>query len=253
VTQYTGEDGSTTFGGLLPGTYTVTEIVPTTGGWVALGDTSATVTIQSSLDGSVVAGTSAAVAFANACIVQADGFGTKGYWHNKNGLSELLPADIEYVNGLLPYSAPSGYFGAGDEPFDGQFADGTPVDASKGILGDELAPAGSVNAEVSQFLVDPNAGGDPREQLAQQLLAFIFNVRHRLGVTGEDLDAVIVVLDESGNVIETISAQGLILAAIDAWAQGDAAAQTEIATVLDEFNNSTGLLFIPSVAPEPVY
>ena len=110
-----------------------------------------------------------------------------------------------------------------------------------------------MNAEVSQFLVDPNAGGDPREQLAQQLLAFIFNVRHRLGVTGEDLDAVIVVLDESGNVIETISAQGLILAAIDAWAQGDAAAQTEIATVLDEFNNSTGLLFIPSVAPEPVY
>ncbi len=47
-----------------------------------------------------------------------------------------------------------------------------------------MAPEGTAKAEVSQFLVDANAGGDPREQLAQQLLAFIFNARNRLGDVG---------------------------------------------------------------------
>ena len=72
------------------------------------------------------------------------------------------------------------YFGDGDEPFDGKFANGDPVAASPGAIGaPDIAPAGTTEAEISQFLVDPNAGGDPREQLAQQLLAFIFNMKYR--------------------------------------------------------------------------
>jgi hypothetical protein len=159
IVQVTGDAGCTVFSDLLPGTYTVTELIPASGGWVATGDTSYTVTIVSSLDGSGSTVPTAAVAYTNYAQGYAD-FGTKGYWHNKNGLAELTEADIDYVNGLDPYDAPSTYFGAGDEPFDGYYENGTPVDASNGILGDTIALAGTWQSEVSQFLVDSNAGDE---------------------------------------------------------------------------------------------
>lgn len=234
--QYTGEDGCTTFADLLPGTYTVTEILPT-GYWESTGLTSYTVIIESSLIDSDLSGTTAKFTFINICKGIAN-FETKGYWHNKNGLTELTQGDIDYANSLLPYSAYSTYFGDGDEPFDGFFAYGDPVDAAIGDgiwQGDEVAPAGTAKAEVSQFLVDPNAGGDPREQLAQQLLAFIFNVRHRLGDPGVTFQL------PNGS---WASAQSVIDAAIDAWASPDTADDHYWEPILDALNNNDAVPFI---------
>ena len=234
IVQTTGPDGSTTFANLLPGTYTVTELLPD-GNWEPTGPTSFSVTIESSLtDSTTLSGTSATVTFTNICKGIAD-FDTKGYWHNKNGLTELMGDDITYVNGLLPYSAPSTYFGDGDEPFDGYFADSTPVEAAfNHDDGSLIWGAGTWQAEVSHFLVDPNAGGDPREQLAQQLLAFIFNTRHRL--------------DDPGATIQIdgtwVSAGSLIDDAIAAWASGTAAEQTEMTELLDSLNNNDAVAFI---------
>jgi hypothetical protein len=235
ILQTTGESGCTAFDDLLPGTYTVTELQPAAGGWAATGPTSFDVTIESSLDGAVLAGTSASVSFTNVCFGTAD-FGTKGYWHNKNGLSELTEANIAYVNSLTPYDAPSSYFDDGDEPFDGFFADGTPVAAAfNNDDNSEIWGAGTFQAEVSLFLVDANAGGDPREQLAQQLLAFIFNAQHRL----DDPGATIELPDGTWS-----SAADLITKAIAAWESGTAAEQTAIKDVLDALNNSDAVQFI---------
>jgi hypothetical protein len=233
--QTTGSDGCTTFGDLLPGTYVVSELMPAGGGWIATGDTSQQFTIESTLDGSTVSGGSFEVTFTNYCEGTAD-FGTKGYWHNKNGLSELTEADRDYVNGLAPYSSASSYFDAGDEPFDGYFADGTPVDAAfNNDDGSLIWGAGTWQAEVSQFLVDANAGGDPREQLAQQLLAFIFNTRHRL----DDPGATIELPDGS-----LISASDLIADAIAVWESGSDADRTAMQELLNALNESDTVPFV---------
>ncbi len=234
--QYTGEDGCTTFADLLPGNYTVTEILPI-GNWESTGPTSFDVTIESYLVDSDLSGTTAEFTFTNICKGVAD-FDTKGYWHNKNGLTELTDADIAYVNTLDPYDDPTTYFGDGDEPFDGIFEDGNPVAPAIGDgiwQGIEVAPEGSSRAEVSQFLVDPNAGGDPREQLAQQLLAFIFNVRNRL----DDPNAVIELPDGTWT-----SAQSVIDAAIAAWYSPDTADDQYWEPILDALNNSDAVPFI---------
>jgi hypothetical protein len=145
-------------------------------------------------------------------------FGTKGYWHNKNGLSELTAEDISYVNTLAPYA---------DDRFDGKDADGNPVPAIQGAWGEELAPAGSWQAEVSAYLVAPNAGGDPTIQLGQQLLAFIFNAQHRLGSMDVELTLPDGTVMTAGEIIE---------AAVTAWETGGEEAGMW-ASILDGFNN----------------
>ncbi|HSH75900.1 MAG TPA: SdrD B-like domain-containing protein [Longimicrobiales bacterium] len=243
VTGFTeASDGCVTFGGLLPGTYTVEELFPSGDEWSPTGDTSETVTIESSLSGSVIAGTVATFTFTNCCEKTAD-FGTKGYWHNKNGLSELSEADQVYVNGLAPYATPSSYFGAGDEPFDGLFSDGTQVAAAFRDDGSEIWDAGTWQAEVSHFLVDSNAGGDPREQLAQQLLAFIFNVRHRL----EGPEAAIG--DGDGWVV----AGDLIDEAIAIWESGTDAERNAMQQKLNSYNESDAVVFIPYGPCDVIY
>ncbi|MHC4937438.1 MAG: hypothetical protein ACYTHK_00535 [Planctomycetota bacterium] len=234
MVQATGVDGCTTFADLLPGTYTVKELMPSSGTWIASGATTRTVTITSSLDavGSTVAPTK--VTFTNYCMGTAD-FGTKGYWHNKNGLAEITTADVNYVNDLAPYATASSYFGAGDEPFDGEFSDGTDVAAAKGAAGDLLASAGTTLAEISSFLIDANANGDAREQLAQQLLAFIFNARHRL----DHMEATITL--PNGTLA---TASSLISDAIDAWKNGSDTERTTIKTLLDKLNNTDELIFV---------
>ena len=87
VHHFTGENGCTTFSGLFPGDYTVTEIMPA-GNWFASGDVSYPFTIKSTLTGNEISGGSFEFAFTNYCKCFAN-FDTKGYWHNKNGLSEL--------------------------------------------------------------------------------------------------------------------------------------------------------------------
>jgi hypothetical protein len=236
---FTGTDGCTTFDGLLPGTYTVEEIMPTTGGWFATGDLTKTFEIASTLNGAeaLLVATSGEAEFTNVCTTFAD-FDTKGYWHNKNGLSELTAADVAFVNGLAPYATPSTYFGAGDEPFDGEFTDHTLVAQVNGAWGELIAPEGSAEAEISHFLVDANATGDPQEQLAQQLLAFIFNTQHRLGDPSAAIDT------GSGFV----SAATIIGDAISVYLGGTAAEQNAMAAMLDAFNNDDAL---PVVSWEP--
>jgi hypothetical protein len=230
--MHTGDDGCAIFSNLLPGNYTVTE--GSGGGtWRPTGATSSETVIESTLSGSILGGTHHNVGFTNVCTKSAD-FGTKGYWHNKNGLAEIMPEDIAMVNALLPYSTASTYFEDGDEPFDGLFMDGSVVAEVVGA-GAVIAPAGNALAEISHFLADSNASGDHREQLAQQLLAFLFNSIHRLG--GGDTMVLI-----NGSFV---SAQSLIDEAIEAWMSTAGVRQTTIKDVLDMLNNSDAVEYIP--------
>ncbi|MGD8809040.1 MAG: hypothetical protein PVG24_05510, partial [Gammaproteobacteria bacterium] len=176
--------------------------------------------------------------FTNYCVADGVDFSTKGYWHNKNGLTELSDDDIAAANLLLPYKTASSYFGAGDEPFDGEFADGTPVAAAFNSDDGEFWAAGTAKSEVSNFLIDANAGGDPREQLAQQLLAFFFNVRNRLD--GGSLASI--QLPDGSFVI----AGDLIDDAIAVWAGNSAADQTAMQELLNGFNESDNVSYIPN-------
>lgn len=233
----TDNNGCLIFDNLLPGNYTVQEIIATTGtsaSWVPTGALIHNCVMESLVVEGVLTGVTTNCDFGNICILQgvAD-FGTKGYWHNKNGLAELTLQDISQVNALLPYSSPSEYFDSGDEPFDGFFSDGTPVSASHGILGETLASEGTYQSEVSQFLVE-SVNGVAREQLAQQLLAFIFNVQHRTGgftslVQLPNGDYVV-----SGELINT---------AIQLWATGSDVERVAIKDLLDLFNNNDAVPF----------
>lgn len=239
----TGSDGCVSSGALLPGSYLVTEQVPPGGAWQPTGTLTQTVTIASQLSGSELTGSTPTATFGNRCFGYAD-FDTKGYWHNKNGLGEITAGDVAFVNGLAPYATPSSYFDAGDEPFNGLFASLAPVAASLGGSAEELAPAGSTLAEISQFLVDSNATGDPREQLAQQLLAFILNVRHRL----DDPSAMIQLPDSS-----IVEASAFIEQAIAAWTSGTDAERTAMAASLDQMNNDDTLPFVFQMPCPVVY
>ena len=238
-TEYTCDDGCVVFAHLLPGVYTLAEVLPTNCNWRAT-----TLAVQEGIVVTCDEPTVQSFDFGNICVGTA-AFGTKGYWHNKNGLAEIAPADITNLNGLAPYSSPSSYFGAGDEPFNGKFADGANVAAAFNtkVL---LAPAGSTLAEISQFLVDRNANGDPREQLAQQLLAFILNVAHRLPGAG------IFIQVPDGT---WATAQSIIDGALSAWS-GGIPDQNSTAVLLDQLNNNGTLEYIlptpcPVIYPVP--
>jgi hypothetical protein len=192
--------------------------------------------ITSTVVGSTIVGSSEQGTYTNVCTAKAD-FGTKGFWHNKNGLDEIDDSDIAYVNSLAPYATESDYFDDGDEPFDGQFTDGTLVEAAQGSWGDTVAPEGSPKAEISRFLVDTNAGADPREQLAQQLLAFIFNTRNYLGSTDVAVELPDGTFATAGELID---------AAIAAWESGTADEQHELQALLDGFNNNDAVEFVPA-------
>lgn len=189
------------------------------------------------------------VYFNNVCKVTVD-FDTKGYWHNKNGLQELTEADRTYVNGLTPYSSPSPYFGAGDEPFDGQFTDGSDVAAAFSD-GSMIWAAGTWQSEVSHFLVDNNGNSDlydHKEQLAQQLLAFIFNTRHRPTSSGLSPDTKLWVGGE------WVSIEELITRAISAWQGSDDGEIVSIKDLLDWLNNNNEIKVLvssPDDCPPP--
>jgi hypothetical protein len=237
-----GESGCVLYEDLLPGVYQVEEIIPPASTWEPTGDPVVEVTAESDIqpDGSVPPNI-IVVEFGNVCYGEA-AFSTKGYWHNKNGLNELnsnpgrFQSVLEFVNGLDPYDGPSGYYDKGDEPFNGEYADGSPVPAAKGVLENEdIAAAGTVEAEISNFLIGSVGDGGIREQLAEQLLAFIFNAYYRL--------------DHPGAVIELpsgdkASAMSIIEAAVAAWAGTDSDEQQAITEILDGFNNSTAISFV---------
>jgi len=209
----TNANGVVRFCGLLPGDYTLAEIMPP-GGWVATTDESVDITLGP--------GGCERFYFGNVCIDYVD-FNTKGFWHNKNGLGLIQQSWIDYVNGLDPYKA---------NPFDGVDEYGNPVPAAK-VGDDELAPEGTALAEISAYLVDSNAGGDPKIQLGQQLLAFIFNVKY----TGADT-----IMGSSG----AMSTDSMIADAIAAWNEGGAAAN-HWAGVLDGYNNCDTVQVVKAV------
>ena len=229
IVQTTDENGCTTFGDLLPGIYTVSQIPLITGGWIETGPSEQIFEIISSLVGPEVVGTIDNVSFTNACL-SSGVFGTTEYWQKEDGMTELANADIIFMVGLPTYSAPpSAYFQGGDEPFDGLFTDQSRIEVAQTDSGEELAPAGSAKAEVFHFLADPNDAGDRREQLAQQLLAFILNTRHRM----DSLKAAIELPD--GN---WATGQSLIDRAVATWQSVNEEQHKSMASLLSTLNNN---------------
>jgi len=228
-TKYTGEDGCVTWDGLYPGDYRVTEeLPPQPPYYYATGDvTYQDVAVTSSLNtaGTTISGSDQSVTFYNFCTTTVD-FDTKGYWHNKNGLSELEWAFVSgYVNTLDPYDDETPWFGACDEPFDGEFTGGAPCPGSMDASAGTIWAAGTWQAEISNYLVD--SVDDQCEQLAEQLLAFIFNVEYRMGGGG----AIIVngVPMDAGDMIDD---------AIAIWQARDLNACSARQAILEGFNSS---------------
>ena len=142
IRAFTGAGGCALFEDLLPGRYTVAERMPGSG-WYPTGPDESEHLIESLVWQDIVAGNTSATETTSRCLPDA-AFDGKGYWHNKNGLDELTDEDLALVSALLP-----------------PFSDSDP----------RLALAAFLNDGIS---------GDACERLAQQLLAFVFNVRHRL-------------------------------------------------------------------------
>jgi len=215
IIKYTDEYGMAKICGLLPGDYKIEEIMPN-GNWIA--------TTPMCYEFSLEPGDCKYFEFGNVCVDYVD-FNTKGFWHNKNGLALIQLDWIAYVNGLDPYKG---------NPFDGLDEYGNPVPAAMGPAGEDIAAAGTALAEISAYLVAPNAGGDPKIQLGQQLLAFILNVKY----TGADT-----IMGPEG----AMSTDAMIADAIAAWNEGGAAAN-HWAGVLDGFNNCDA---VPVIKPTP--
>jgi hypothetical protein len=246
--QYTESDGCYTWTDLYPGDYRVTETMPPSPpDYTATSDLYFDKTIQSSLtydNGTpTIAGTDAEVEFTNVCTAEAD-FGTKGYWHNKNGLDEIEHAFLTgTVDLLAPYQSVcdnDDFFGAGDKLLsDGSFCDGTDVAAAFGdgiFQGVNVAGAGTWRAEVSHFLVDPvGDGGGQCEQLAEQLLAFIFNVEYRLGGGG--------LIETSPGVFE--HTDDMIQDAIDIWTWDDENDCADEQEFIESFNSNDAVPYVP--------
>jgi HYR domain/SdrD B-like domain len=98
ATQFTDSNGNTTFTGLLPGSYTVTEVFPGSSWQSTTGGTSQTVNL----------GCPAVVNFGNVCILTPGGL-TIGYWGNKNGMGVITGGDLCYLNGLCLRNATSSF------------------------------------------------------------------------------------------------------------------------------------------------
>lgn len=207
----TGADGCVSFGDLLPGSYQITEL-GCGGEWMSSGPTSATVQITSSLDGAMLSCTAVETEFTNYCRVTVD-FDTREDWQDAQHLAEIDDEDLAYINGLRPFASPSDYFRGGDEPFDDR-------------------------AELARFLADECASTEPREELAQQLVAFILDTRHRL----DGPDAHMQQADGSW-----ISAGQLIDQAIEAWIDGSSAQRRGLAGTLSAITEADTLAVIPAL------
>ncbi|MGR5541263.1 hypothetical protein ACPV5V_22180, partial [Vibrio campbellii] len=92
--------------------------------------------------------------------------------------------------------------------------------------------------------VDSNANAElhlHKEQLAQQLLAFIFNSRHRPDAMGLSIGATLEVNGVWMSIVEIIDM------AVMLWQSSDAQAITDFATILDNFNNNDMLSVTPDL------
>ncbi|MHB0975565.1 MAG: SdrD B-like domain-containing protein [Candidatus Aquicultorales bacterium] len=220
--EYTDSTGQVVFDGLLPGAYVAQETVPQTGGWFNTSPTSVNVNL--------VEGGEESAYFGNAAAGTAD-FGTKGYWHNPNGIAEVTPPDIDYVNGLAPYSESNEYWN--EAPFDGTWTPRNPG----GYFGE------GAWAEISDYLVSPVNDSPARFQLSQQLLAFIFNVRHRVTA-----DSMIQLSDGTW-----VNAGTLIGQAIATWQGGSVEQQVQMSGTIESLNSSDNVQYLLYNPPSVVY
>lgn len=191
-TKYTDAEGKVEFCELKPGLYTVREVLPPKY-WYA--------STQTSYEGiQVLSGEkSGPYLFGNYCEDKAD-FGTKGWWQNNNGNPLIRVEDIAALNALDPYDDPTEYW---DTPFADRF-------------------------EIGEFINNNVSASSHRFQLAQQLCAFILNVRIYAGGEGA------MIYMGEGPVEK---AQDLIDDAIVAWQTGDPAECSKWIKKLDGYNN----------------
>ena len=157
--------------------------------------------------------TAGPVVFGNVCYKTAD-FGTKGWWQNKNGNKLVTDDDLAYLNSLDPYNDATEYW---DTPFADRY-------------------------ELGEFINNPVSESSHRFQLAQQLAAFILNVRHYAGGTDAELTM-------PGCATE--KAQDLIDGAIAAWQDGDPSACSSWIGRLDKYNNCDAV-YLVSRTPCPI-
>ena len=240
----TGPNGCVTFDELLPGDYNLCEILPPDGPdihWVATTD-------ACKLNIKLAEGDEKSFEFGNVCTGKAD-FDTKGYWHNKNGLAEANQADFAYLNSLAPWAScdpNTRPFG----PINGRYCSGSNVNGSivpaVTIGGTIIAAAGDPCAEQSIFLVYKNS--IVKLQLAQQLDAFIMNIRNRpkdnpigLGATIQKPDGTWIVVSD------------LINDTINVWISGTTAERSVRIALLDALNNSDAVLSIHETPCEVSY
>jgi len=97
-----GKEGTYSFTGLLPGTYTAAEVKPS--GTIATTPTSCeeVLTVDTEPNGEGViscAGTDAGCSFGNVCLGAGGGL-TLGYWSNKNGQGRITDGDLSFLRGL---------------------------------------------------------------------------------------------------------------------------------------------------------
>ena len=220
VCQYTDATGCTTFGdlvnNLIAGNYIVCESLPL-GGWFN------TTTLCSNL--TLPAGGTTTVTFVNYCTKKV-GMHTKGFWQNQ-GCDIVNSADLAYLNSLAPYASGSIATGGTDN------CSGTPCPDVTAL------PLDTVN-ELGCYIVASNSQPTyPNIGLAQQLAAFILNMRH-----GESLYATII--DGS-----QYSVQDVISAAILAWQTGNNVSYWQ--PKLDAWNNAGTLDVIMDVPCEVAY
>ncbi len=234
--------------------------------------------------------------FGNTCKLPPADFGTKGFWHNINGLNTIangnelvsvmmvdvdygacdnpvgpdpegteIPEFVAFVNTLKPYYKGSDYFNGkvrneindvGCEPFDGA-GEGTGDINGNGLVPSaynneeqfKVAEAGTVFAEISHFLVNRNNDGtgemNGKEQLAQQLLAFLFNIHYQTGATlscktymngaCSEIQGAPHIYYHGQTPADAVDANVLINMALSAWMTG--VSVDSIKTVLDNWNN----------------
>jgi len=213
--KYTGENGCVTFDDLLPGNYTVTEILPNN--WYASSPASVSVTLSENDDKTVQ--------FLNYCKGKV-AMHTKGYWQNQ-GCTIVTQDDLDYLAALPPYAS-------GNVITKGQDNCGSVACPDSVNL-----PLTSANA-LGCYIVASNSQ-DSRIGLAQQLMAFILNCRH-----GSALDAALI-LD-----IGIVNVQDIIDAAINAWETGQDVSFWQ--SLLDDINNmESGVDFIAGTPCPVIY
>jgi hypothetical protein len=217
-------------------------------GWFNSTVSPVAVSIDSQIVDNQLVGSSKSISSGAYCLGNTK-FGSKGFWHNKNGLLEISnntniinasTPDVVYINSLIPYASLSAYFLAGDEPFDGKNSNGSCVAASMDSK-TVISAACTVGAEISLFLVDNNTSkslsslNQARGKLSQQLLAFVLNIRHRL----DHPDAMIFLPD--GSIVSGLT---MMNDSINLWLSTDTAAITARASLLDTLNTTLSLTYV---------